>query len=173
MPQPYLVLHPGTGAAFKEWPIDNWCELAAALRQAGHEIVLTGAGPHETATSARIKAFVPSVIDLSGRLSFAQFVRVVQNALLLVGVDSLAGHVAAASATPSVLIYTGANNHAQMRPFGPYSEVATWEVPCSPCLRTNGCDGMECIRNVTVVRVLQLCQESLRRSPSQNIHSVK
>jgi ADP-heptose:LPS heptosyltransferase len=173
LPRPYLVLHPGTGAAFKEWPIDNWCELAARLRQAGHELVLTGAGPHETEISAKIKASLPSVIDLSGRLSFAQFVRVIQNARLLVGVDSLAGHVAAASATPGVLIYTGANNHAQMRPFGPYSEVATWEVPCSPCLRTNGCDGMECIRNVTVARVFQLCQESLRRSSDRNILSVK
>ena len=117
-PRPYLVLHPGTGAAFKEWQVDKWCELAAKLVQTGYDIILTGSGVHEAEISSRIKRFVPSAIDLSGRLSFAQFVRIIQKARLLVGVDSLAGHLAAACATPTVLIYTGANNQTQMRPFG-------------------------------------------------------
>jgi ADP-heptose:LPS heptosyltransferase len=160
--RPYFVLHPGTGAPFKEWQVENWCELAAKLRQTGYDIVLTGSGFREAEISSRIKQIVPSVIDLSGRLSFAQFVRIIQNAALLVWLDSLAGHIAATTATPSVLIYTGANNHAQMRPFGPHSEVVTWEVPCSPCYRTNGCAGMECLRNVTVARVFQLCLQSLQ-----------
>ena len=164
LPAEYLVLHPGAGVAFKQWQIDKWCALAARLRQTGFDIVLTGSGTYEAAISARIKAVVPSAIDLAGRVSFAQCVRIVQKARLLVGVDSLAGHVAAASATPSVLIYTGANNHAQMRPFGRHSKVVTWEVPCSPCFRTNGCDGMECVRNVNVARVFQLCLESLRQN---------
>jgi ADP-heptose:LPS heptosyltransferase len=163
LPGQYLVLHPGTGAAFKEWQVDRWCELAARLFQTGYHIILTGAGLHETEISARIKRVVPSAIDLSGRLTFAQFMRIIQKARLLVGVDSLAGHLAAASATPSVLIYTGANNQSQMRPFGDHSEVLTWEVPCSPCFRTNGCADMECIRNVTVARVFQQCLESLQR----------
>jgi ADP-heptose:LPS heptosyltransferase len=163
LPEQYLVLHPGTGAAFKEWQVEKWCELAAKLLQTGCNIILTGAGVHEAEISARIKRVVPSAIDLSGRLTFAQFMRIIQKARLLVGVDSLAGHLAAASATPSVLIYTGANNQSQMRPFGGPSEVVTWEVPCSPCFRTNGCTGMECIRNVTVARVFQQCLESLQR----------
>jgi ADP-heptose:LPS heptosyltransferase len=165
LPGPYLVLHPGTGAVFKEWQVDKWCELASQLLETGCDIILTGSGVREAELSSRIKRVVPSAIDLSGRLSFAQFVRIVQKARLLVGVDSLAGHLAAASATPSVLIYTGASNQSQMRPFGDRSEVVTWEVPCSPCFRANGCDGMECIRNVTVARVFQRCLESLGRSP--------
>jgi ADP-heptose:LPS heptosyltransferase len=165
LPPQYLVLHPGTGAAFKEWQVDKWCELAGMLRQRGYDIVITGAGTHEAAISARIRGMVPSAIDLSGQLSLPQFVRIIQKARLLVGVDSLAGHLAAATATPSVLIYTGVNKHAQMRPFSEHSEVVTSEVSCSPCLRTNGCAGMECVRNVTVARVLQVCLESLRRFP--------
>jgi ADP-heptose:LPS heptosyltransferase len=165
LPRQYLVLHPGTGAAFKEWQIDKWCELAGKLRQSGYDIIITGSGTHEAAISARIRGIVPSAIDLSGRLSLPQFVRIIQQARLLVGVDSLAGHLAAATATPSVLIYTGVNNHAQMRPFAEQSEVVTWEVSCSPCLRTNGCAGMECVRNVTVARVFRVCLESLRRFP--------
>jgi lipopolysaccharide heptosyltransferase II len=163
LPGQYLVLHPGTGAVFKEWQIEKWCELAAKLLSTGYDIILTGSGLREAEISSKIKRVVPSAIDLSGRLTFAQFVRIIQQASLLVGVDSLAGHLAAASATPSVLIYTGANNQSQMRPFGQHSEVVTWEVPCSPCFRTNGCAGMECIRNVTVARVFQLCLASLQR----------
>jgi len=165
LPREYLVLHPGTGAAFKEWQVDKWCELAGKLRQSGYEIIITGSGTHEAAISASIRGMVPSAIDLSGQLSLPQFVRIIQKARLLVGVDSLAGHLAAASATPSVLIYTGTNNQTQMRPFGHHSEVVTWEVPCSPCFRSNGCAGMECVRNVTVARVFQLCLESLQRVP--------
>ena len=168
LPRDYLVLHPGTGASFREWQVDKWCALAEALRQSGHDIVLTGAGVHEVEINANIKRAVPSAIDLSGRISFGQFFRVIQEARLLVGVESLAGHLAAASATPSVLIYTGTSN-AQWRPFGQQTEVVTWQVPCATCFRTNGCAEMECVRNVTVARVFQLCLESLQRFPKANI----
>jgi ADP-heptose:LPS heptosyltransferase len=172
LPAEYIVLHAGAGAAFKQWQIDKWCELATRLRQTGFDIVLTGSGTHEVAINARIKTVVPSALNLAGQISFAQFARIVQRARLLVGVDSLAGHLAAASATPSVLIYTGANNHAQMRPFGQQSKLVTGEVPCAPCFRTNGCDGMQCVRNVTVARVLQLCLESLRQNePVESVPS--
>jgi ADP-heptose:LPS heptosyltransferase len=166
LPRQYLVLHPGTGAGFREWQIDKWCELAAKLQNTGYKIVLTGSGSHEAEVNARIKQFVPAAIDLSSQLSFAQFVRIIQGARLLVGVESLAGHLAAVSATPSVLIYSGTVNRAQWRPFSEHSEVVTWDVPCAPCFRTNGCDGMECIRNVTVAQVSRLCLESLRRLPT-------
>ena len=147
----------------------NWSELAAKLRQSGYDILLTGSGPHEAEISANIKRTLPSAIDLCGRLSFPQFVRITQNARLLVGVNSLAGHLAAATATPSVLIYDRNQQHAvaTLRPaFG----SGDLEVPCSPCFRTNGCAEMECVRNVTVARVFQLCLESLERSmPKLNV----
>lgn len=162
LPPSYVVLHPGTGAAFKEWQTDKWCELTAKLRASGFEVVLTGCDPRESATIMKIKEVVPSAINLCGLLSFAQFVRIIEGARLLVGVDSLAGHLAAACATPNVLIYTGANNHAQMRPFDRHSRIVTCQVPCSPCFLTRGCDGMECVRDVTVARVFQLCLELLR-----------
>jgi heptosyltransferase III len=169
LPRDYLVLHPGSGALFREWPPNKWSALACKLEQAGWTVVFTGHGKREQDNIGLIRIECPNSVNLCSQLSWQQFVRVLQKAKLVVGVESTACHVAAAVSTPCVAIYTGATNTAQMRPFGDAVRTVTFAVPCSPCFRSTGCDGMECVRNVTVDRVFEACAElvEFRRGKSQ------
>ena len=165
LPKDYIVFHPASGARIREWPLENWLLLACKLERAGWKIVFTGHGMREQKNAEVIRSACPGSIDLCGCLSWEQFVCVLQAARLLVGVESAAGHTAAAVSTPCVVIYSGVTNTSQMRPLGAAVRTVSHAVPCTPCFRTRGCSGMECVREVSVDRVFEACLESLRSYP--------
>jgi ADP-heptose:LPS heptosyltransferase len=163
LPPDYIVLHPATGAPFREWPVENWSLLARKLEGAGWNLVFTGHGERERENVKLIRSTCPASIDLCGRLSWDQFVSVLKSAKLLVGVESAAGHTAAALGTPCVVIYSGTTNTFQMRPYGAAVRTISDPVACSPCFRTSGCAGMECVRGVRASKVFEACMEALSR----------
>ena len=144
----FLLFHPGSGAECKEWPIEHWQRLAQRALAAGHVIVLTGQGARERICCERIAATSPRVVHLCDRLNWQEYVATVRHARLVVGVDSLAGHVAAAVQTPCVIVGNGINHPSHWRPFGNAVRVLRHPVACMPCYRTNGCETMDCVRRV-------------------------
>ena len=132
LPRDYVVLHPASGASFREWPVENWALLARKLEGAGWKTILTGSGVREQKNVEVIRSTCPATIDLCGRLSWDQFVYVLESARLLVGVESSAGHTAAAVSTPCVVIYSGATNMWQMRPFGAAVVRLAMRCPARP-----------------------------------------
>lgn len=155
----YLVLHPGAGAAFKEWPAEKWRGLAERLVAGGRRIVFTGHGDAETRTIERIRTGLDGCVSLCGRLSWRDFVAVIAGARLAVGVESVVGHVAAAVGTPCVVVYGGVSDPTHWRPWGEQVRVLTHPVACAPCYRKGGCAGMECVRRVGVDSVLNAVDE--------------
>jgi ADP-heptose:LPS heptosyltransferase len=161
-PEKYdVVIHPGGGAGFRAWPLERWRAVVKALSDRGYRMVFTGRGMSEAKNIETISRDIPNCLDLCDRLDWAQFIRVIEGARLLVGIESVAGHFAAAADIPSVLVYTGTVNP---RTFGPLSEklhLLSHSVPCAPCFLTHGCDGMECVRNVSAETVLEACIKTL------------
>lgn len=155
----YVVIHMGTGSPIRRWPTENWIALVDRLHAAGHLLVFTGTSSGEKQAIAAVIRRLPSCLDWSGRLSWAEFVEVVRNARLVVGVESLAGHVAAAVDTPVVAIYSGTTHPAHWRPYGDQKCVLTAPVPCAPCYRSRGCATMDCVRGVSVDEAFQAIQE--------------
>jgi predicted lipopolysaccharide heptosyltransferase III len=123
-PGPYAVVHPGTAREEKFWMNDRWAELCASLhRHQKMSIVLTGVGdglevPHLEALRRRLR--VP-VADLTGRLTLVEFAAVIAGCEIIVGVDSMAMHLAALFARPQVALFGPTNpfhwrpRHAQAR----------------------------------------------------------
>src|SRR5262245_39691017 len=153
LPATYIVLHAGAGANFKEWPVQQWRQLVQQLRSVGYQLVFTGNGERERQTCAAIMEGQSGCVNYCGRLSWRQFVGTVRRARLVIGVDSVAGHVASATGTPCVVLATGIPHPKHWVPCGPDVRVLRHSVACSPCYRSQGCDGMECIRTVRVTDV--------------------
>ena len=151
----FVVLHPGTGAAHKAWPMAHWRELAARLRADEHRVVVTGTGIAEAKIAKRILQDIPDGVNWCGQLSWREFRGVMYAARAVVGVDSVAVHVAAGDGTPCVAIMPGVNDIDQWRPLGERCAVVTNLTPCAPCFRNTGCAMMECIREVSVDAVLE------------------
>jgi len=160
----YLVLHLGAGSPTKQWPLGRWRELARELWADGHVLVFTGKGPAEKEAVRRTCAGLDRCIDLCDRASWRDFVAVVAGARAVVTVDSVAGHVAAATGTPSVVLWTGINRRAHWRPLSELATVVTHPVGCAPCHRGRGCPTLDCIRRVDVDAVYRSLCERLERA---------
>jgi ADP-heptose:LPS heptosyltransferase len=149
----YIIIHIGSGEPGRELPADFWRKVAAELSR-DHLLVFTGRGEREQQQINRVIDSLDGCISACNRLSWNGFVTAVRHASMLYGVESMAGHVAAAVGTPCTVIYTGTAGVARWRPEGTRCTVFTQHVPCAPCGIPSGCDHMTCIRSITPESIL-------------------
>jgi ADP-heptose:LPS heptosyltransferase len=143
----YVVVHVGSGAPARELSVDTWRRVVGSL-SSKQLVVFTGRGPREKSAISEIISGLPNCIDATDRLSWQGFVTTIRYADRLYGVESMAGHVAAAVGTASVLVYSGMAGVARWRPDTDLARIWTHHVPCSPCGKMEGCEHMSCVRGV-------------------------
>jgi ADP-heptose:LPS heptosyltransferase len=169
--QPYAVLHPGSGAPIKAWPIERFAELGTSLVKGdpASRLVVTGSAD-EAKLAAELCAQLPaSTLNLAGKLSWGEFEAVLRHAALVVGVDSGPLHLAVAAQTPSVALF-GPADPAQFGPWGDSIRhaVVAAELPCRPCRRLDHCwlepgtvGPPPCMRAIEVADALIACDAVL------------
>lgn len=148
----YRIIHVGTGASCRELPVVFWRELA--VRLSDHKLLFTGRGPREKQAIQEITRDLPHCIDACDNLGWAAYVAAVRHAEKLYGVESMAGHVAAAVGTSSSVVYSGVAGVARWRPDGTSVTVFSNPVACSPCHRMEGCAEMTCLRGFEPVHLV-------------------
>ncbi|HEV2146519.1 MAG TPA: glycosyltransferase family 9 protein [Longimicrobiaceae bacterium] len=158
----YVVVHMGAGLPLKEWPSEKWHALVGALLAEGHTLVFTGSGAEQREQAERTIGGRAGCRNLCDRLRWDEFVGAVAGARLVVSVDSVAGHLAAGSAVPAVVLFSGMNRIDQWRPLGDRVRTLTHPVPCAPCHLSRGCAEMACIRGLEVGEVLEAVRAELR-----------
>lgn len=118
---PYVVLHPGgamnPGAAMpsKRWPSAGWREVISWLAGRSIRVVLTGS-LDETALCEEL-AVDTSVIVAAGKLTLMESAALTAGAVAYVGPDTGLSHLAAATGTPSIVIF-GPTNPRHYAPRG-------------------------------------------------------
>lgn len=122
-----VVVHPGASTEARRWPVERFAEVAAHLARAGERVLLTGdAGERERAQRVAELAELPPESVLAGRTSLSQLVAVVSGARLVLCGDTGLGHVASATATPSVLLFGPVSPH-RWGPPGRSQHVVLWK----------------------------------------------
>ena len=124
----YVVFHPwasGSGKRLKEWPAQNWADLAARLTRQSYAIVLTGAAadqPDSGRLADVIRRDVPSarIMDLAGKTSISGLLGLLDRAEAVVSVNTGVMHLAAALGRPTVGL-SGPTNPARWGPYGPHT----------------------------------------------------
>ncbi|GAA0596533.1 glycosyltransferase family 9 protein [Actinomadura livida] len=101
-----VVVHPGAAFPARRWPAERFAAVAAALRDRGERVVVTGA-PGEAALARRVveTAGLDASADLSGRTGLPELAALVAGARLVVCGDTGVAHLATAYRTPSVLLF--------------------------------------------------------------------
>lgn len=100
------IVHPGAASGSRRWPADRFAAVVAALRDAGHHVVVTGS-PDELPLAEEVRrlAGLPPESVLAGRTDLGHLAALVADARLLVAGDTGIAHLASAYATPSVLLF--------------------------------------------------------------------
>ncbi len=114
----YAILHPGTVKPEKLWVASRWAEVAAHLvAETGLSVVLTGAdeGIERQHLAELKKHLTVPVADLCGALSLPELAGLIEGCGLMLGVDSMAMHLAAVFRRPQVALF-GPTNPFHWRP---------------------------------------------------------
>ncbi|WP_162049056.1 glycosyltransferase family 9 protein [Fluviibacter phosphoraccumulans] len=164
---PFVVLHPGTGNPAKTWLPESWIVLARHFRGQGLHVVLTGQGAAEEQLASRI-ANNSGAQNLADKLTWQEWLALLAKADLVVGVDSVVGHVCAAIGRPFVGVYSGIGSIARWAPTGARTIALTKPMPCSPC-HTRPCRERTCITAVGVEDVQKAANQLLRTSDAHII----
>jgi ADP-heptose:LPS heptosyltransferase len=162
----YIVFHVGPSAVWKKWQTENWRELAKLLVADGMKLIFTGSTSIEKSEVATITEGLEGCANLCGRLNWAGFVSAIKYARLLVSIDTCAYHVASGFNTPCILLTMGVAPH-QWYPMHMPAKVLTHSVDCIPCYRRGGCEGMECLKGISVSRVYKAVNEILQCSTKE------
>lgn len=155
--RPYIVIHPGTGAPVKSWPVRSWRALIGALR--GTPVTLTGTDA-ERDLCEEIAAGLDNAAVVAGETSLPELAYLLKEAAAAIGTDNGPMHLAGALGTPTVRIF-GPSNPDRYGPWpgtpGQVVVTAGWSCPrCEDLsiIRSPGCGCMAAIAPDQVIRAL-------------------
>jgi ADP-heptose:LPS heptosyltransferase len=104
--RPVIGLHVGASDPGRRWPADSFARLADRLSgQQQARIVLTGSDQERPLTAAVCRTMNAPAIDLAGMTNLGEFAAVISALDLLITNDTGASHVAAATRTPSAVLF--------------------------------------------------------------------
>ncbi|KAF1036263.1 MAG: Lipopolysaccharide heptosyltransferase 1 [Herbaspirillum frisingense] len=102
--QPYVVFFHGTARAAKQWPQEEWIRLGQALSARGLPVLLPWGSSKEKLAAEALAAQIPDARVLPA-LPLMEAVSLVQQARLVVGLDTGLTHIAAAYCKPTIELY--------------------------------------------------------------------
>lgn len=178
---PYVLLHVGASTPLKHWPDAYWQQLAADLSKIGYQPLWTG-GPGEEPLIERIdpKKQYPSLV---GQLSIPQMWTLVEDATLLVCLDTGISHIAKHTFTPTVSLFgpgsptlAGVSPYFSAAPFiaidaNPHCRDQTlffkrslpWVRQCKRSIPQCPTPGA-CMQSISYETVWQSCLHQLKRN---------
>lgn len=130
----YIVLAPWASCPARTFFPDRFAAAARLLAaDAGLPVVLAG-GPRDRERSLALMATLGQWgVDLVGATTVPELAALIDGARLVFANDSLPMHLADATGTPSVILYSGTEYESQWAPRHSPSRLLRRPTPCSPC----------------------------------------
>ena len=153
-PKPHVVIlrRASRWTPNKDWPHANWNTVAEEIGRLGTAIEIGG--------EVGDRANANSYLDLRATTSVDQLAALISVADLYIGPVSGPLHIAAAVATPAVVVYGGYEH-----PIGQqgYKQINLYSaLPCAPCWRTSECPySRKCLSMIEPSQVLQAARQLL------------
>lgn len=124
--RPLIVFHPGSGSVRKNWAIESWIALGAALLSsaARPQLLIVGGEADGARIEILCAAWSEAPILVARDLPLPQLGAVLARARVFVGHDSGISHLAAAVGAPSLLLF-GPTDPAVWAPANPQVRVLT------------------------------------------------
>ena len=122
----WLILHPGVSETKRAYPENKWIEAGKLIRDhLGFQLVITGA-PFEKELCERIRDGIGDSAFCLATLPIGELISLINEAPLIVSVNTGMVHIAAATQTPVVVLYALTN--PQHTPWRVPSEVLYFPV---------------------------------------------
>lgn len=172
LPEPRLLVHPGSRSAFRLWPADRFARVIDRVQSELHTAVALIAGPAEQAVVADIatRCVVPPH-RVAGTLTLPQLAALMSRFPAMLCHDSGPMHLANAVGTRVVALY-GSQNATIWRPLGAGNAVLQTPLPCTclpstpvPCVRDDAYKSY-CVRKLGADEVFAAVAAALAPRPA-------
>lgn len=132
---PYVLLHPGASAEARRYPAARWGAVARALVAAGWPVVITGVEREAAIARETADAAGPGATLLLGATGLPGYAALVDGASLVLCGNTLPMHLADATRTPALVMYSGTDRESQWAPRATQARLLRRPTPCAPCYR--------------------------------------
>lgn len=171
LPRPRIAWNLGARWLTKRWPPEQFARVARlAVDELGAALIAVGAPEDRPLTDAFVKAVGrPVALDLCGKTSLPRLSAIAEQCDLFVSNDTGPLHLAAATGTPVLGIYT-CTQPGRTGPYGPHARSIQSQIWCAGSCVKN-CDRMECMTELDAQRVwavvrMQLSSWRRREAPA-------
>jgi ADP-heptose:LPS heptosyltransferase len=141
--QPLVMLHPGASAEARRYPSERFAQVAELLRAQGWRVVVAGSERErellESATGGN------DAIPVFADFSIQEYAALIARAAVVVCNNTLPLHLADATRTPVVALYSGTELISQWGPRFTPSRVLQRITACTPCYRFSCPIGLPCL----------------------------
>ncbi len=130
-----LVVHPRSAGSAREWPLEAWGALVAALPPERFRVLVTGTREEGRAIAGWAAALPAHAHDVTGRLSLAELIAVLAAADGVVAASTGPLHVAAAVGARALGLFppTRPIHPGRWAPLGPRAEYLVAPRSCDAC----------------------------------------
>jgi len=162
----WITLNPFSRWKYKEWKYEKWVQIIEWLRTR-YKIATVIVGVKEERKQAEYISgrCAEAVFNLAGKTKLDELAGILSLSRLHVGVDSAAPHIAAATGTPTVMIY-GPSSWLEWAPLGEKHTVIAPDCDCAPC-HEKGCGGKgwsRCLEELEADTVKEALEERIKLS---------
>jgi Glycosyltransferase family 9 (heptosyltransferase) len=116
--RPTLVVHPGSGGAWKRWPVARYAEVIHAIREGRSLDVIVHQGPADAEEAERLLALLAGHAIALIEPELPRLAAVLGTAHAYLGGDSGVSHLAAAVGAPAVILFPPATRR-RWQPWSP------------------------------------------------------
>jgi ADP-heptose:LPS heptosyltransferase len=158
----FAIVHPGSQLPSRRWPPDRFAAVADSLAGQGLAVVVTGTAGEQALAAALQAAARRPLVNLCGRTATpAVLGALVDSAALVVSNDTGVSHIAAALATPSVIVASGSEVQ-RWAPLDRRRHRVLWHAtPCRPCAHRTCPTAHECALGVPADTVIDTALDLL------------
>lgn len=156
-----IGLHPGAKDRFKQWPPSHFITLGRLLKQKlGCHIVVTGT-PAEKGLVENIVRSIDGAIGIYEGVSIATLSALLGKLSLYITNDTGPLHIACATTTPTIALFTPTDPVLCGPYFAPHVSVLQKKPTCFPCLKKK-CHDPFCMLQISTNEVLEKALQLLQ-----------
>ncbi|HOS44005.1 MAG TPA: glycosyltransferase family 9 protein [Armatimonadota bacterium] len=159
---PYAAFCLSSSRPQKDWVFARWSELADTLwEQEGLRTVLIGGPERRVDALGIVESCASQPVSAVGYTNIMQSTALVQDAALVVGLDTGLTYAGLAVDTPTIALY-GSTDPSWLAE-EPCATVCFHPLPCSPCGRRPTCRQYDCMQAISVAEVADTVRRLLKQ----------
>lgn len=102
--EPYVIIHPGSRNAARQWPPAYFAQLADYCANQGYRVVITGTRDELAIVNQVMQHMQHPAVNLAGKTGLGVVAALIKHSRLLIANCTGVSHIAAATRTPSFII---------------------------------------------------------------------